>query len=123
MTDPSIVGYFDAWNSGRTQSLAELFVAGGTYRDPTTPGAVSITAIQAGSAEDIEQIRNRTRATAVSMRDFFASVGAGGWTSVWTTPRLNTRWTRCTACSKRVAHRPERRCTCGATLGEPIAWG
>ena len=56
-------------------------------------------------------------------RFFSPELARGGATGVWTPARLNSRWIRCTGCSKMVAsEKVEGRCACGAALPAPLAY-
>ena len=72
---------------------------------------------------DVEQIHRGPHAEA--MRAFWTTTGAGGFTTVWSGPKLNANWIRCPACAKMARHdgAPDARCGCGETLPAPIRWG
>ena len=56
-------------------------------------------------------------------RFFSPEIARGAATGVWIPGRLNSRWIRCTACSKMVdADKSDGNCMCGAALPAPLAY-
>lgn len=57
---------------------------------------------------------------AEAMREFWAGLGASGYTSVWTPHHINPYWVRCGVCRKKNDYEKSvGRCTCGELLPEP----
>jgi hypothetical protein len=63
-------------------------------------------------------------AHAKAVRDFFADLSDGGWTSVWVPHKINATWARCPSCGKMLDRvRVRDRCGCGAELDSaPAYW-
>jgi steroid delta-isomerase-like uncharacterized protein len=60
---------------------------------------------------------------AIAMREFFARIASGGYTSVWQPERINTMWVRCTECRKMCdSAKPAGKCECGAVLPQAPAY-
>ena len=71
------------------------------------------------SAEAVKQLR-KSDAHADAIRRFWADLGMGGQTGVWTVDHLNGRLVRCGGCGAMV--RAAETCNCGAPLPAAPAW-
>lgn len=88
-----------------------------------TVGLRGLTVSSWQSPEDVAQLHQGPHT--VAMREFWTSVGDGGYTTVWTTPKLNANWRRCDACGKMARHpgAADASCGCGAKLRASVPWG
>lgn len=173
----SVKGYFDSGAVPRALGLDVIvqpksigaFNFGISSRassgNKATPGAFSITCLEARTEEEKLKVRESSRKVAMELlgapgfisfvgvtvgdrmmtitawetkdamaglmkqgehhsavgRFFSEEIARGGATGVWAPLRLNTRWIRCSACSK-MADSAQETCRCGAMLPEPIAY-